>query len=80
MEVLCIITGLYKTLQSVVGHYGTLRKRHGVLRSITERCVTLWDLTECYGSVTELLWNITELLQKISILPIINLILNFSHH
>ena len=30
--------------------------------------------------VTELLWNVTEPLRKISILPITNWILNFAHH
>jgi len=35
---------------------------------------------ERYGSIMELLRNVTKPLQKISILPITNWILNFAHH
>jgi len=37
-------------------------------------------VTKHYGSVTELLRNVTEPLRKISILPISNRILNFAHY
>jgi len=61
-----IVTGSYRTLQSVAGRYGTLQK-HWVLWSITEHYRALRDvmgrygtirkrysfLTECYGTVME---------------------------
>ena len=80
MEVLRIVKGCYGTLQSVVGYYRTLQKHYGVLQSITEHYGALRDVMERYGSVTELLQNVTEPLQKILILPTINLSLNFAYH
>jgi len=62
----------YGTLWNVTEHCGTLRKCYVVLRSITEHYRALHDVTERYGSVTELLWNATEPLQKILVMPITN--------
>jgi len=58
-------------------HNEALRKRYRALRNVTEALrVVMWR----YGSVTKLLWNVTEPLRKISILTITNGILNFAHH
>jgi len=68
MESLCNAAGLYRTLHSVTGHYGTLQKRYGSsgmlregvtepLQSIMERykhCGALW---KHYGSITAPLQN-----------------------
>jgi len=51
-------------------HNEALRKRYRALQNVTERCRTLRDVTKRYGSVTELLRNVTEPLRKKSILPI----------
>jgi len=59
----------YRTLQSAAGHYGTLQKRYGC-------CGALQNITEHFV----MLWNVTETLQKTSILPITNWILKFAHH
>jgi len=56
--------------------YETLRKHYGTLRSATERCRTLWsvteEFTERYRAVTERYGSVMEPLTKISILPILN--------
>jgi len=73
--------------RSITYHFGTFRKLSvaealqgsGALQTIMEHCRTLQDVTqvlqivtECYRSIMEPLWNVTELLKKILILPIAN--------
>jgi len=84
-EALRIVTGCYRTWQNVVealwgvaDHYGTLRDITGRYRSVAYCYGMLWECYLCNAPIT--LQNITELLRKISILPITNWILNFAHH
>ena len=71
-----------KMLQSIVGHYGMLQKRYGVLQSATEHYRMLCDVTGCYRSAADCygtLWERYialmeryEPLWTMSILPITN--------
>jgi len=76
------VTECCGALQSRYGmlqkHCGSITRRCRALRNITYRCRMLQDIMEhcrsiadCYGSITELLRNITEPLWKILILPIL---------
>jgi len=65
-------------------HYGTVGKHYCVLRIVIEHYGALLDVTEALRIIMEALQMITERygtepLRKISLLPILNSILNSDH-
>ena len=70
---------LWERYGGVMERYGSVAYRYGMSQNVTKRYKALLIITERCGSVTEFLRNVTEPLEKISILLITNWILKFAH-